>query len=393
MRLSFPSLFASRRSFHSQRRTASRLRLIELEARITPSTLLVDDNFTPDPGHGRFNSIQAAVNAAHPHDNIKVFAGTYTEAVTITKSDVDLTAVGRPGDVRIVGPAGADIVVQVAGGAKDVDIEGFTIIGGNAGIQFGTHFDSPTSASGSGEAEHNVVFGYKQVGIEAIGAGSRVEVEQNVIRGPGAAGAAGAPIGIQISDGARGEAEGNIVSGNLGNSTNSGVGILVFQTSNVEVEHNVVFGNDQGILLAAFAGSPRVTHTEVEGNLSFGNTANGIALVNADNNEIKGNDTSFNGFDGISVSTDPADPTSVPGTATGNVIRENDARFNGRAGIFLASTATKNTVTRNVLRNNNTAQMTNGADAVDMSTGTGTAGTANNWSQNKFGTSTPTGLQ
>jgi parallel beta-helix repeat protein len=366
--------------------------LLELEARNTPSTLLVDDNFTPDPAHGRFNSIQAAVNAARTHDNIKVLAGTYTEAVTITKSDVDLTAVGRPGDVRIVGPAGADIVVQVAGGAKDVDIEGFTIVGGNAGIQFGSHFDSPASASGSGEAERNVVYGYAQVGIEVIGTGSRAEVERNVVRGPGVAGA-GAPIGIQISDGARAEVEGNIVSGNLGNSTNSGVGILIFQTSNVEVEHNVVFGNDQGILLASFVGSPRVTHTEVEGNLSFGNTANGIALVNADNNKIEGNDTSFNGFDGISISTDPTDPTAVPGTAVGNVIRENSARLNGRAGIFLASTATGNTVTRNVLRNNNTARMSNGADAVDMSTGSGTAGTANTWSRNRFGTSIPSGLQ
>jgi parallel beta-helix repeat protein len=371
------------------RRPAHRLRVIELEARTTPSTLLVDDNFTPDPAHNRFNSIQAAVNAAHPHDNIKVFAGTYTEAVTITKNDVDLTAVGAPGDVRIQGPAGADIVVQVAGGAKDVDIEGFTIIGGNAGIQFGTHFDSPASASGSGEAERNVVFGYAQVGIEVIGTGSRAEVERNIVRGSGVAGA-GAPIGIQISDGARAEVERNIVSGNLGNSTNEGVGILVFQTSNVEVEHNVAFGNDEGILLAAFAGGPRVTHTEVSENVSFNNTFNGIGLVNADNNEIEENDVSFNGFDGINVG---GDPTAFPGTATGNVIRENTAKLNGRAGIFLEASATGNTVTKNVLRNNNTSQVTGGADAVDLSTGSGTGGTANTWARNRFGTSIPTGLQ
>jgi len=367
------------------------LRVLELEVRNTPSTLLVDDNFTPDPSHNRFNSIQAAVNAAHAHDKIRVFAGTYSESVLITKNDVDLVAVGKPGDVRIQGPTGADIVVQVAGGAKDVDIEGFTIIGGNAGIQFGTHFDSPASASGSGEAENNTVFGYKQVGIEVIGTGSRAEVEHNTVRGPGTAGAANAPIGIQISDGARAEVTGNVVSNNLGNSNNEGVGILVFQTSKVQVERNVVFANDEGILLASFDG-PHVTQTTVEGNRSFQNTFNGIGLVNADNNTIQGNDVSFNGFDGINVGSDPNDPNAVPGTATGNLIKNNTAKLNGRAGIFLESTATGNRVIGNVLRNNNTNQLPTGADAVDLSHGTGTAGTANTWSGNQGNTSIPPGL-
>jgi parallel beta-helix repeat protein len=374
------------------RRNAARLGLMMLEDRTTPTVLSVGANFIPDPTHHRFNSIQAAVNAAHSHDTIKVFAGTYTEAVTINKTDIDLIAVGRSGDVRIQAPAGADIAVQVDGGAKNVDIVGFTIVGGNAGIQFGTHFDSPATASGSGSAIGDTVFGYAQVGIEVIGTGSRAEVTGDVVRGSGTAGT-GAPIGIQISDGAKAEVEHNTVSGNLGNSTNEGVGILVLQTSNVEVEHNIVFGNDEGILLAAFAGGAHVTHTEVEGNRSFNNTFNGIGLVNADNNQIKNNDVSFNGFDGINVGSDPNDPNALPGTATGNVIRGNEAKLNGRAGIFLESTATGNTVTRNEMRNNNTKTLANGADAVDLSTGTGTAGTANTWSRNEFRTSIPLGLK
>jgi len=243
------------------------------------------------------------------------------------------------------------------------------------------------------------VFGYKQVGIEVIGAGSRAEVERNTVRGSNTAGGAGAPIGIQISDGARAEVEGNSVSGNLGNATNEGVGILVFQTSNVEVKHNFVFGNDEGILLAALsatstsAAGPRVTNTEVKGNVVFQNTFNGIGLVNADKNTIENNDTSFNGFDGINVGSSPSDPPTVRGTATGNVIRGNEARLNGRAGIFLEANATGNTVTNNRLRNNNTNQLTTGADAVDLSTGTGTAGTLNTWKGNSFRTSIPLGLR
>jgi parallel beta-helix repeat protein len=385
LRFAFPRRPACR----TVRRAAARLRLVELEVRNTPSTLLVDDNFTPDPSHHRFNSIQAAVDAARPHDTVKVFAGTYTESVRITKTDVDLIAVGRQTDVRIQAPAGADIVVQVAGGAKDVDIRGFTILGGNAGIQFGTHFDSPTSASGSGEAEGNNVSGYSQVGIEVIGRGSRAEVERNVVHDPVTG---GAPIGIQVSDGAKAEVSFNVVKDNLGTASNEGVGILVLQTSDVKVLFNAVSHNDEGILLAAFPGEQHVTHTTVAFNKSTNNTFNGIGLVNADNNTIEGNDTSLNGFDGINVGSDPNDPNALPGTATGNVIRNNFASQNGRAGIFLESTATGNKVTGNVLRNNNTHHLATGADAVDLSHGTGTAGTANTWRDNRGTTSIPPGL-
>jgi parallel beta-helix repeat protein len=390
---SSPLRFLFGRPMRRPCRQTARLRLLALESRDTPSTLMVDPSFNSDPAHHRFNTIQTAVDAAKPHDNIQVRPGTYNEAVTITTSDIDLFADGKPGSVRIQAPSGADIAVHVDGGAKDVDIVGFTVAGANAGIQFGDHFDSPATASGSGSAKGDTVFGYAQVGIEVIGTGSRVDVTGDTVRGPGVAGEAGAPIGIQISDGARADVEHDVVSSNLGNSNNEGVGILVLQTSHVEVEHDIVFGNDEGILLAAFPGGQHVTDTEVSHNVSFNNTLNGIGLVGADNNKIDHNDTSFNGFDGINVGSDPNDPNALPGTATGNVFDHNTATLNGRAGIFLESTATGNTVTHNRMFNNNTNNVPNGADAVDMSTGTGTAGTANQWSDNQFGTSIPKGLQ
>ena len=49
-------------------------------------------------------------------------------------------------------------------------------------------------------------------------------------------------------------------------------------------------------------------------------------------------------------------------------------------------------MTHNRLRNNNTSKLPTGADAVDLSTGTGTAGTANKWKDNEIGTSIPPGL-
>ncbi len=375
------------------RRPKTSLLLVSLEDRTTPSTLQVSPTFMNDPAHDKFNTIQGAVNAASPGDTIKVFAGTYNEAVTITKSHIDLMAAGPSERVKIQAPAGADIAVHVDGGAKGVDISGFTIIGANAGVQFGDHFDSPPSASGSGEADHDTVMGYAQVGVEAIGAGSKVEVDHNTITGPGVAGEANAPIGVQISDGATGEVDHDTVSANLGNSNNEGVDILVFQTSDVRVDHNVVSNSDEGILLAAFPGGPRVTNVEVDHNQSSNNTFNGIGLVNADHNQVDHNDTFSNGFDGINVGSDPNEPNTLMGTATGNVFDHNSAKMNGRSGIFLESTATGNTVTQNHLSNNNTRHLANGADAVDLSTGTGTAGTANTWMKNHFSTSIPSGLQ
>jgi parallel beta-helix repeat protein len=390
LRTAFRSLFG--RTTRTIRRPTTRLRLTSLEDRTTPSNLTVNAAFT-NPAPGQFTSIQAAVNAASPGDRINVQPGTYNEAVSITTSNITLFATGTPGTAIVRAPSGADIAIHVDGGATGVAITGFQVVGANAGIQFGDHFDSPPSDSGSGSANANIVNGYAQVGIEVIGQGSSAAVFRNTITGPGVAGEANAPIGIQISDGATSDCEFNVVSANLGNSNNEGVGILVFETSNVEVSRNTVSTADEGILLFSFEGDPRVTNCDVSMNTSFNNTFNGIGLLNADNNTIVKNDVFTNGFDGINVGADPNDPNAAQGTATGNLFDGNSAENNGRAGIFMEPTATGNTLTKNKLRNNNTKNLPNGADAVDLSSGNGTDDTANFWSKNKFATSIPSGLQ
>lgn len=89
-----------------------------------PSTLIVDDNLSCMGSS--FTTIQSAIDAAMPGDNIQVCAGNYTEDVNVNKANITLQGAGV--DVStITGPhlsGGGDTVLITAGG---VTIDGFTI--------------------------------------------------------------------------------------------------------------------------------------------------------------------------------------------------------------------------------------------------------------------------
>ncbi|MFL5330160.1 MAG: right-handed parallel beta-helix repeat-containing protein [Gemmataceae bacterium] len=265
----------------SSQRRRSILRLECLELRANPSTLLVDDNLAQFPS-AKYTSIQAAVNAASPGDQIRVYAGTYHEQVIIPSklNNLSLIAFGAPNSVKIAPNSFAadpttEAIVHVAG-AHNVKIQGFLITGADAptgntkganygvlvdqggsafvrdnhittirdltlsgeqegiGIQFGfTNSKGTILSSGSGEAEHNLIEDYQKGGVVVIGAGSKAEVEENVIHGVGATNVIG-QNGIQISNGAKAEVERNVVTGN--NYTGTGfvsAGILIYQTNGV----------------------------------------------------------------------------------------------------------------------------------------------------------------
>jgi len=394
-----------------QARPKTRLRVESLESRVTPSrTILVDDD-AHQFHHPDFNTIQAAVTAAHSGDQILVAAGNYREQVVIPagKNRLDIRAVG---DARITAPAtfgdpsraivhdagatglklwgftiqgnggttGPDVGVLVdGGGSADIRYDRILNIRDNplggaqtgVAIQFG---ELTTGGSGSGSATANWIEGYQKGGIVVIGAGSNADVSFNTVRGAGATGAI-AQNGIQVSDGARGRVEFNSVSGNKYTGQDfEGVGILVFNTSDVRVKGNVTFNNDEGILLFGDTGST-VSNVTVELNASFNNTFNGIGLSNVSHSSVRLNTTNRNGSDGINVEL-----------STGNEIRNNWANSNHRDGIALESTATGNFVRNNSMFDNTMF------DAFDDSTGTGTAGTANQWEHNRFHTSSPSGL-
>jgi len=406
-------------------RPLSRPGLETLEDRRVLSTVLtVDDNRMQDP-HAQFTTISAAVAAAQPGDTIRVFAGTYQESVTVNKS-LTFVADHHGGNVVVnPGTAGSGFNVQ----ADNVRIFGFTIedATGAAGITlsrsnsgadiennvlrdntFGIYLNSsgasPTvirhnafisnnaagSASGNGiysdqgvtnaRIEGNYFTGQQNAAMIFVGNGTAAQAQSRLqIRGN--AMIDDAPI-ILVNT------TSSTISGNLSlRSSGSGIffgggvsGVTVSNnvlrdgaftginlrtdsanypvsapnTNNV-IRNNLVSGfGDSGIRLREGASGNLVVGNTVVGNGTNNDatTGDGISLENADNNVIRGNVAEHNRRDGIRVDAD----------STGNRIEGNRLRFNGEF------------------------------DARDDSTGSGTAGTANQWVRNVARTTSPFGL-
>lgn len=261
--------------------------------------LLVDDDKVQCPTAG-FTSIQAAVNAAHSGDVIRVCAGTYSEQVTIGKP---LSIVGDNGAVVIPSnvvpnasdsateePIAAVILVQ---NTHDVEIEGLIVDGSNNGItecaprfigilyqnasgrvthnavrhvrlapslpgcQSGNAIEVETSGGGGSNVviHGNSVSDYQKNGITGNEAGTDVAITDNVVTGIGPTTGA-AQNGIQVGFGATGTVQRNSVADNVWSPCVSldqcefnATGILVFQSDEVRVTANSVGTNQVGIFI------------------------------------------------------------------------------------------------------------------------------------------------
>jgi parallel beta-helix repeat protein len=352
-----------------------------------------------------FHMIQAAVNAAHPGDKILVDPGTYQEQITIPAADNGLSLVSlRPLSAIIKAPSamtGNKSIVDVAG-AHEVLIAGFTITGpgatGAGGIGFGIHIDSGGSATivdnhitkiednpidgaqngvaiqvgrqsegttGSATILDNTIDNYQKTGIVVSNAGSHADIFGNTVRGVGPTNVI-AQNGIQISDGATAQVSHNVVSGNIYTpGTTQATGILLFNPGTVRVDHNAVTHNDIGIIAVGGTGLV-IDHNRVSHSTFFG-----IVLDGAAHSQVSDNTTDRNG------SNQAGDAGIALINASNNTVDHNKSDHNRGDGIFVDASSTTNTLTDNRLHGNTSF------DAEDDSTGTGTAGTANLWSNNR----------
>lgn len=421
------------RSTRPRTRLSQRMLRVEmLEDRRVLATLVVDDG--GDCSNATFTSIQAAVTAAAANDKIVVCPGTYTEQIIIpaTKNGLEIES-KKPLKAIIKAPGGSvtPAIIHVDG-AKDVEIEGFTITGpmfmgdgllhtgifvgngGSAEIEenhitkireepFGSTPNGiailvgrgSTLETGSAEIEDNKIDDYQKGGIVIDWLGSDAEIEDNEIKGHGPTSLV-AQNGIQISRGATAEVEDNEVSGNEYTIPGTaGTGILLFESGETEVEDNEVSKNDVGIDVVNVTAK-----TEIEDNDVSRNTDYGIRLTNSINAEIEHNKVTRSGMSGIylssgsngnKVSDNESTKNGLDGiqveNSNGNKVKDNESKDNDRDGIRVTGISSGNEFKSNEAKNNDEH------DFHDDTIGALTAGTASLWKDNEGKTENRVGLR
>lgn len=339
--------------------------------------------------NAEFQTIQEAVDAAGPGDEIQVCEGTYEEQVTIGEDKDDLTLTSRrpriatikapetmeePGDlVTVDGAEGVTISDFIISGPLPNNLfcsgelrSGVRIIGGASATISGNRITEIRSESedsrgcqnglaiavgrgsqnqtGTATITNNDIDMYQKGGIYADGDGTEVSVRNNDIRGIGPTDVI-AQNGIQVSRGATGSLVRNLVR------DNTYTGMPTDDPNDDDgFQDGAEPGQASGLILFQLGGDLNVTNNNVRVNDT------NIALYDADRLSVSGNQArNATFYDGIYADAD----------STGN-------RFNG------------NTALGN--------DEEDGFDCNDDSEGNRTAGTANIWKNNTDATDDPNGL-
>jgi nitrous oxidase accessory protein NosD len=297
-------------------------------------------------------SIQRGVDAAVGGDTVNVAAGTFAEQVVITKA---LTVDGA-GDATVVNPTDAQLtsiytlgtqtgaffngmrlasIIQVSGvGAagvtlKDLKLDGENITALPAGADWvsgltygetGGLLDNVTvedtnrvvpatvrtysiwlDAVGGADVAVEVTGSrarlYGRNGINARGNNISVDINQNVITGPGSVGPAQVPNGVLLIAGADGSVTGNTITANhFTGSSFLGSGVLLFSAgAGITVADNDIFDVDDAVLIAGTS-SALVQNNHLHGNVKGVRLEAGATL-----NSITGNVLAANSLYGIDI--------------------------------------------------------------------------------------------
>jgi nitrous oxidase accessory protein NosD len=276
-----------------------------------PNRLVVSNNPSVCPA-AKFTSIQAAINAASPGDEIVVCNGVYAEQLLITQSlDIEadsgafLVPASIPQNATSLTTGDAIAAAVLISGATNVLISGLTVDGINNGITecapdlIGIYFQNSSGSlrhatvrnfalaaslngcqSGTGvfvesgggqnsdvEISDCSIHGYQKNGVTANETGTTARIHDNVVTGVGPTTGA-AQNGIQIGFSASGAIHGNTVTNNFWSPCNNATtctavatAILVTQSTGVRVGENTVGIDQVGIFI------------DGNGNHARGNTA------------------------------------------------------------------------------------------------------------------------
>jgi parallel beta-helix repeat protein len=375
---------------------------------LAASTLTVASPSRPCPG-GTYPTITLAVTAASAGDTIKVCAGTYPEKVVVTKQLTFLGAqAGKDGRFRN-NPSKESVVDNVtgdfalSGGGNNVKIDGFTITGAGA---------SPAP------------LGPNDYGIEAFSGTSGLVVTNNIIKGNRWGINMQNPNGTMPSVIQKNAFDKNSTgqdptcSPNCGGS-GTGVFICCGPANNTSIVDNFFTGHTQTAI--NFAGNPasHSTGLSVKRNISV-DDATFVVATNSDGAVISQNaiavrpSTTPQGsgmldfgsnvdllidsnlvYGGANSGTSGIRVAAFSGTPSTNTRVTNNRVYNRYNGVRLTDTVGATVSANGVSGSSNVGiLMESGAnnsflhnsvsssaihDCQDMTTGTGTAGTANHW--------------
>lgn len=221
-------------------------------------SIVVDDDRADCP-EADFTSIQAAVDAAAPGEEIVVCAGIYREQVTVPKNGLAIRAEGERGEV-VVDARGHEFGFLVLN-ASGVTIEGFR-------VEHGHEADIGLEGTTSTTIRKNVTTAAEHDGIELFASHDNL-IEKNVAidnRAPNA-------CGINVTAGSKR----NVVRQNLLVNNEWGIQIAGGQTlDNAILENKSLRNRGNGIRNVGNASG-----TVIEENRAFGNGLAPSALTGA----------------------------------------------------------------------------------------------------------------
>lgn len=208
-----------------------------------------------------FPTIQGAVDAALPGDEIEVEEGTYNESVIVTTPNLEIKA-----DEKVTVNGGFGV------GAEGVEIENFNINASSSFLDAG-------------------------VFVEVT---SKVEIEGNTI--------SGGFVGIALIGCTKSTVKDNELSGNV-------IGIALLASNGNTLDANTAKGNLAGILIGIFG--PGGDNNNITNNDCDDNFEAGIALFGGNKNKLSGNSCN-RGFDGIFVDLASQNTIGPNNTANNN---------------------------------------------------------------------------